>query len=111
MRSYMSLLSVHVPALLAGAEDATSPDMSMTRIRATLTDDGVAAAQKLFRVLVMNVRGPAPAVIRGVTDMNGALAWRALITRYIHTEHSAESTKSHERNPQCEALSLRAHGL
>ena len=82
MRSYVSLLSVHVPALLAGAEDATSPDMSMTRIRATLTDDGVAAAKKLFHVLVMNARGPALAVIRGITDMNGALAWRALITRY-----------------------------
>ena len=30
----------------------------------------------------MNVRGPTLAVIRGITDMNGALAWRALITRY-----------------------------
>ena len=29
----------------------------------------------------MNVRGPALAVIRGITEMNGALAWRALITR------------------------------
>ena len=37
---------------------------------------------KLFHVLVMNVRGPALAVIRGITDMNGALAWRALTTRY-----------------------------
>ena len=69
-------------ALLAGAEDATNPDMGMTRIRTTLTADGAAAAQKLFHVLVMNVRGPALAVIRGMTDMNGALAWRALITRY-----------------------------
>ena len=42
----------------------------------------VTAAKKLFHVLVMNVRGPALAVIRGITDMNGALAWRALITRY-----------------------------
>ena len=50
MRSYVSLLSAHVPALLAGAEDATSPDMSMTRIRTTLSDEGVAAAQKLFHV-------------------------------------------------------------
>ena len=81
-RSYLSLLSVHVPALLAGAEDATSPDMSMARIKATLKDDGVTAAQKLFHVLVMNVRGPALAVIRGITDMNGARAWRALVTRY-----------------------------
>ena len=82
MRSNVSLLSVHVPALLAGAEDATSPDMSMTRIRTTFTEDGVTAAKKLFHVLVMNVRGPALAVIRGIEDMNGALAWRALITRF-----------------------------
>ena len=75
MRSYVSLLSVHVPALLAGGEDATSPDMSMKRIRTTLTDDGVTA-------VVINVRGPVLAVIRGITDMNGALAWRAMITRY-----------------------------
>ena len=82
VRSYVSQRAVHVPALLAGAEDMTNPDMSMARIKATLTDDGVAAAQKLFHVLVMNVRGPALAVIRGITDMNAALAWRALIIRY-----------------------------
>ena len=56
--------------------------MSIATIRATLTEGGVTAAKKLFHVLVMNVRGPALAVIRGITDMNGALAWRALITRY-----------------------------
>ena len=78
----LSLLSTHVPALLTGAENPVlSPD-SIARIRATLTEDGVTAAKKLFHVLVMNVRGPALAVIRGITDMNGALAWRALITRY-----------------------------
>ena len=82
MRSYVSLLSIQIAALLAEAEDPTSPDMSMSRIRTILTDEGVAAAQKLFHVLVMNVRGPALAVIRGITDMNGALAWRALISRY-----------------------------
>ena len=68
MSSHVSLFSTHVPALLAGAEDtATSPDMSMTRIRATLTEDGATAAKKLFHVLVMNVRGRAWAVIRGIT--------------------------------------------
>ena len=83
MKSYVSFLSTHVPALLTGAENpAASPDMSIATIRATLTEDGVTAAKKLFHVLVMNVRGPALAVIRGITDMNGALAWRALITRY-----------------------------
>ena len=55
--------------------------MSMSRTRTILTD-GVATAQKLFHVLVMNVRGPALAVIRGITEMNGVLAWRPLVTRY-----------------------------
>ena len=111
MKSYVSLLSTHVPALLTGAENpAASPDMSIATIRATLTEDGVTAAKKLFHVLVMNVRGPALAVIRGITDMNGALAWRALITRYA-PKHSAESTESHERNPQCKDFSLRAHSV
>ena len=76
-------VSTVVPALLTGAEDtATSQDMSTTRIRATLTEDGTIAAKKLFLVLVINVRRPALAVIRGIADLNGALAWRALITRY-----------------------------
>ena len=95
MRSNVSLLSAHVPALLAGAEDTSSPDMSMARIRATLTEEGATAAKKLFHVLVMNVRGPALAVIRGITDMNGALAWRALITRYApNTAPKVESLMS-----------------
>ena len=81
MRSYVFLLSMHIAALLTGAEDPTIPDMSMTRIRTTLTN-GIEAAQKLFHVLVMNVRGPALTVIRGITEMNGALTWRALIKRY-----------------------------
>ena len=83
MKSNASLLSAHVPALMTGAENpATSPDMSISAIRATLAEDGETAAKKLFHVIVVNVKGPALAVIRGITDMNGALAWRALITRY-----------------------------
>ena len=66
----------------------------MTRIRATVTEDGLAAAKKLFHVLVMNVRGPALAVIRGITDMNGALAWRALITRYAPNTTRVQSLMS-----------------
>ena len=59
-KNYVSLLSTHVPALLAGAEDtATTPDMGMMSIRATLTDEGARSAEKLFFVLVMNVKGPA----------------------------------------------------
>ena len=81
MSCYLSLLSPHIAALVAEAEDPTNPDMSMSRIKTILTD-GVAAAQKLFHVLVMNVRGPALTVIKGSTDMNGALAWRALVKRY-----------------------------
>ena len=62
-------------ALLAGAEDtATSADMSVT-------EEGATAANELFRIMVMNVSGPALAVIRGSTGVNGAVAWRALITR------------------------------
>ena len=111
MKSYVSLLSTHVPALLAGAENpAASPDISIATIRATLTEDGVTAAKKLFHVLVMNVRGPALAVIRGITDMNGALAV-ASVDHEIRAKHSAESTESHERNPQCKDLSLRAHSV
>ena len=111
MKSYVSLLSTHVPALLTGAENpVASPDMSIATIRATLTEDGVTAAKKLFHVLVMNVRGPALAVIRGITDMNGALAWRAF-DHEIRAKHSAESTKSHERNPRCKDFSLRAHSI
>ena len=49
MKSYVSLLSTHVPALLTGAENpVASPDMSIATIRATLTEDGVTAAKKLF---------------------------------------------------------------
>ena len=109
MRSYMSLLSVHVPALLASAEDATSPNMSMAKIRTTLTDDGVAAAQKtLPRLGVERERTSSGSDQRDhryerSTGMTG-------VDHEIRTEYTAESTKSHERNPQCEALSLRAHG-
>ena len=74
-------LAAQIPALLAGAEDATSPDMSVARTRTTLTEEGVTAAKKLFHVSVMNVRGAALAVIRRIPDMNGAFAWRALIKR------------------------------
>ena len=46
MESYVSPLPTHVRALLARAEDtATSLDMSMTRIRATLTEEGVTATK------------------------------------------------------------------
>ena len=57
MKSYASLLSAHVPALLTGAENAAmSPDMSIAAIRATLAENGLTAAKKLFHVLVMSVR-------------------------------------------------------
>ena len=108
--SYVSLLSAHIPALLVGSEDTTSPDMSMTRISATLIEECVTAAKKVFHVLVMNGRGPVLAVITGITGMNGAMAWRAF-DHEIRAEQSSESTKSHERNPECEDFSLRAHSL
>ena len=110
MNSYVSLLSVHVPALLVGAEDTTSLDMSMTRIRITFTKDGVTVAKKHYHVLVMNVGGPALAVIRGITDMNGALAWRALITRYA--PNTAPRVRSLMRAVfNVKTFSLTAHSL
>ena len=72
---------MQVASLLIGAEDLRIPDMSMSRIKTTLTN-GIEGARKLFHVLVMRVRGPALKVIRGITDMNGAMAWRALVKRY-----------------------------
>ena len=49
-------------------------------------------------------------MIRRITDTNGALAWRALITRYV--PNTAPRVQSpHERNPQCKDLSLRAHSV
>ena len=38
MRSHVSFLSVHIAALLTGAEHPTIPDMSMSRIKTTLTN-------------------------------------------------------------------------
>ena len=96
MKSYASLLSAHDPALLTGA--------SIAAIRAALAEDGVTAAKK---VLVMNVRGPALAVIRGHERSTGM----ASVDHVIRSKHTAASTKSHERNLQCEDLSLRAHSL
>ena len=94
MKSYVSLLSAHVPALLTGAENpATSPDMSIAAIRATLAEDGVTAAQKLFHVLVMNVRGPALALIRYAP--NTAPRAQSLMSAIF----------------QCKDLSLRAHSV
>ena len=113
MRNYVSLLSAHIPALLAGAKDATNPDMGMTRIRATLTDDGVAAAQKLFHVLVMNVRGTSTGSDqRNHRDMNGALAWRALITRYApNTAPRVQSLMSAILNVKTFPSELTAHEI
>ena len=54
-KSNVSLLSTHVPALLT-SDTATSQDASMT----------ATAAKKFFHVLVMNVRVPALAMIRGI---------------------------------------------
>ena len=95
MKSYVSLLSAYAPALPAGAEDPAWVDMIVAIIRATLTEDGATAAKKLFHVLVMNVRGPALSVSRGTTDMSGALARRALITRYApHTAQREQSLRA-----------------
>ena len=102
MKSNVSL-STHVAVLPTGAEDTARVDMSMARIAATLTEDGATGAKTLFHGLVTNVMGPALAVIRGVTDMNGALS----VGHDMRSKHSAAITKPHERNPQCKVFSLR----
>ena len=56
MKSYVSMHSTHALALLAGAEYTERPDLDMARIRTMLTEDGVTATRKLFRLLVMNGR-------------------------------------------------------
>ena len=42
----------------------------------------MATAKKLFHLLVMKVKGPALAVLRGNREQNGVTAWRALTKRY-----------------------------
>ena len=91
MKSYVSLLSTHVPALLTGAENpVASPDVSIATIRATLTEDGVTDQRNHRHERSIGV---------------------ASVDHEIRAKHSAESTKSHERNPQCKDLSLRAHSI
>ena len=84
MRSYVSLLSTRVPALLAGAEDtATSPDMRDDENQSHSRRRFCESSPETLPRLGDECQGaPALAVIRGITDINGALAWRALITRY-----------------------------
>ena len=48
----------------------------------------------------MNVKRLALDVTTGITDMNGVLAWRALIKIYV--PNSTRSTKTHWHNPLCE---------
>ena len=111
MKSYVSLLSTHVPALLTGAENpVVNPDMSIATIRATLTEDGVTAAKKLFHVLVDGRKRTSTG-----SDQRNHRHERSIgvasVDHEIRAKHSAESTESHERNPQCKDLSLRAHSV
>ena len=73
---------LHVPALLAGAEEPARVDLEYDANHNHAHGRVCNGSQELFHVLVMNVRGSGLAVIIGITEMNGAQAWRALITRY-----------------------------
>ena len=111
MRSYVSLLSTHVPALLAGAEDtARSTDMSMTRFRATLTEVAATAAKKLLPRLGDEREGTSVGSDQR-SHRHERSVGMASVDHEIRSEHSAASTKSHERNPQCEDLSLSAQSF
>ena len=94
MRSYVSLLSRHVPTLFDryGRQHKARHEHG---IRTTLVEEGVATSKKLLHDLVMDVRGSALPVTRRMTDMNGALAWRALTVRYaLFTAPRAQSVMS-----------------
>ena len=107
MKSYVSLLFTNVPALLANEDDtATSPDMRMTRIRTTLTEDGGTAAPRLGDEREGTSVGSHQRNLRHERSIG-----IASVDHEIRSKHSAASTKSHGRNPQCEDFSLRAHSL
>ena len=109
--SHVSLLSTHVPALLAGAEDtATSPDMRMTRIRATLTEVGATAAKKLLPRLGDEREGTSVGSHQRSHRHERSIGM-ASVDHEIRSKHSAASTKVHERNPHCEDLSLSAQSF
>ena len=82
MRSYLAIQSAEVGLLMGAAENPAEPDVSMDAIRARMGATGLAAARKLFHLLVMSVKGPALAVLRSNRDQNGATAWRLLMKRY-----------------------------
>ena len=82
MRSYLAIQSNEISILTEAAEDAASPDISMDAIRERMGSEGITATKKLFHLLVMSVKGPALAVLRGNREMNGTAAWRSLTRRY-----------------------------
>ena len=76
MKSYASLLSEHVAALLTGAENpATTPDMGIAANQSHSRRGWGDSSQETLPRLG-DERERTVAVIRGITDMNGALAWR-----------------------------------
>ena len=92
----MSLLSTHVPASLTGAEDiATSPDMSVTRIRGTLTEDGATILPRLG-----DEREGTSVGSRQRNQRHERSVGMASVDHVIRSKNSAVSAKSHERNPQ-----------
>ncbi len=82
MRSYLAIQSNEVGILTEAAENPAEPDVSVEAIRQRMGENGVAAARKLFHLLVMSVKCPALAVLRSNRDQNGATAWRLLMKRY-----------------------------
>ena len=105
MRIYVSLLSRHMLALLAGAEDPTSPDMSMAENQSHPHRRCVCSSSPQTL--------PRPGHERERTCTGTDLRNHGHERRFgmagvdheIRTKHSAESTKPHERDPECEAIS------
>ena len=108
MKSYVSLLSAHVSALVAGAEDAaTSPDISMTNqshAHRRWRDSGQATLPRLGDEREETSVGSDQRNHRHERSIG-----MASVDHEIRPKDSAASTKPHERNPQCKDFSLRAY--
>ena len=66
--------------MLKTAEKQTL-EITTTQIKTDLGDEGVRIAKELYHKIGLLVSGEALVIVRSVTDMNGAEAWRRLSRR------------------------------
>ena len=100
---------VHAHSSVARQVQKTPPgalNMSMTRIRATHRRWRDSSQQPLPRL------GDEREVIRGIADITGALAWRAMIKRYApNTEPRVQSLTSAILNVKTSPSQLTAYEI